>query len=63
MTQKEAFKNAFLRQNIPDDLAEKCAQILVNDGTRDRTKQEQETIDKAFAIANNLSQNWRQGND
>lgn len=63
MNRKEAYKKAFLSQNIPDDLAEECFQILLNDDVRDRTKHEQETIDKAFAIANNLSLNWRQDND
>ena len=60
MSRFEAYKKAFISQNIPDDLAEKCAQILMNDDTRIRTKQEQQTIAKAFAIAHNLPHNWRQ---
>jgi hypothetical protein len=60
MSRFEAYKKALISQNIPDDLAEKCAQILVNDDISNRTKQQQQTIDKAFAIAHNLPHNWRQ---
>ena len=49
--QKEAFKKAFESQNIPSDLADQCAEILVQDSVRGRTRQEQETIDKAYKIA------------
>ena len=63
MSRFQAYKKAFISQNIPDDLADECSQILLNDDLRDRSKQEQQTIDKAFAIANNLSLNWRQDND
>ena len=51
MTRKQAYKKAFETQNIPSDLADQCADILVNDETRPRTQQEQETIDKAYEIA------------
>ena len=51
MTKKQAYKKAFVSQNIPSDLADQCADILVNDDTRPRTQQEQETIDKAYEIA------------
>ena len=51
MTRKEAFKKAFESQNIPSELADQCANILVQDDSRPRTQQEQETIDKAYEIA------------
>jgi hypothetical protein len=51
MTKKEAFKKAFESQNIPSDLADQCANILIQDETQPRTKEEQETIDKAYEIA------------
>ena len=35
---------------VPPDLAAKCAEILSNDDTRPRTKQEQETINQAYKI-------------
>lgn len=51
MSKKESFKKAFESQNIPSDLADQCANILINDDSRPRTQQEQETIDKAYEIA------------
>ena len=51
MTRKEVYKKAFESQNIPSDLADQCANILIQDDTRPRTQQEQETIDKAYEIA------------
>ena len=51
MTRKQAYKKAFESQNIPSDLADQCANILIQDDTRPRTQQEQETIDKAYEIA------------
>jgi hypothetical protein len=51
MTKKEAFKKAFESQNVPPDLADQCANILIQDESRPRTQQEQETIDKAYEIA------------
>jgi hypothetical protein len=51
MTKKEAYKKAFETQNIPSDLADQCANILIQDETQTRTKEEQETIDKAYEIA------------
>lgn len=36
--------------NVPAELAAKCAEILANDDTRPRTKQEQQLIDKAHKI-------------
>ena len=51
MSKKEAFKKAFESQNIPSDLADQCANILIDDDTRPRTKKDQEIIDKAYKIA------------
>ena len=51
MTRKQAYKKAFESQNIPSDLADQCANILIQDDSRPRTQQEQETIDKAYEIA------------
>lgn len=50
-TKKEAYKKAFETQNIPSELAERCSEILINDESRPRTQQEQETIDEAYEIA------------
>ncbi|MFM6082029.1 MAG: hypothetical protein ACKPCI_26545 [Dolichospermum sp.] len=50
MTRKQAYKKALELQNIPSDLADQCANILINDETRPRTQQEQETINKAHKI-------------
>ena len=51
MTRKQAYKKAFESQNIPSELADRCSEILINDDSRPRTQQEQETIDKAYEIA------------
>jgi hypothetical protein len=51
MSKKEAFKKAFESQNIPSDLADQCANILIQDETQARSKEDQETIDKAYEIA------------
>jgi hypothetical protein len=51
MTKKEAFKKAFESQNVPSDLADQCANILVQDETQARSKEDQETIDRAYEIA------------
>lgn len=51
MTRKQAYKKAFESQNIPSELADQCANILIQDETQTRTKEDQETIDKAFEIA------------
>ena len=51
MSRKQAYKKAFESQNIPSDLADQCANILIQDDTRPRTQQDQETIDKAYEIA------------
>ena len=51
MTKKGAFKKAFESQNIPSDLADQCANILVQDETQARSQQDQEIIDKAYEIA------------
>ena len=51
MSKKEAFKKAFESQNIPSDLADQCANILVQDETQARSKEDQETIDRAYEIA------------
>ncbi len=51
MTKKEVYKKAFETQNIPSDLADQCAKILIQDETQTRTKEDQETIDKAYEIA------------
>ena len=51
MTKKQAYKKAFEFKNIPSDLADQCANILIQDDTRPRTKEEQEMIDKAYEIA------------
>ena len=48
---KNAYRKAFESQGIPGDLADECAQILVNDAVRDRTAEEQEKIKKAWTIA------------
>lgn len=41
---------------VPKELAAKCAEILENDQQRPRTKQEQETINKAHQIIQENSQ-------
>ena len=51
MTRKQAYKKAFETQNIPSELADQCANILVQDETQARSKEDQETIDKAYEIA------------
>jgi hypothetical protein len=51
MSKKEAFKKAFESQNIPSDLADQCANILIQDEAQARSKEDQETIDKAYEIA------------
>ena len=57
MTKKQVYKKAFESQNIPSDLADQCAEILLNDDTRPRTKEDQETITKAWKIAFNVDNN------
>jgi hypothetical protein len=42
--------------NVPTELAAKCAEILENDATRPRSKQEQELINQAHQIIRENSQ-------
>lgn len=51
---RKAYIAAFQLEGVPRRLAEECADILVNDWVRDRTAAEQETINKAWQIANGL---------
>ena len=51
MSRKQAYQQALQSQNIPLDLADQCAEILINDDIRTRTQQEQKIINKAWNIA------------
>ena len=51
---REAYIAAFQLEGVPRRLAEDCAQILINDWTRDRTAAEQKTMWAAWQIANGL---------
>lgn len=53
---KEAYIAAFQLEGVPRRMAEDCAQILINDRSRDRTPEEQKTIWKAWQIANGIKE-------
>jgi hypothetical protein len=53
---KEAYIAAFQMEGVPRRMAEDCAQILINDWTRDRTLEEQKTIRRAWEIAQGLDE-------
>jgi hypothetical protein len=53
---KEAYIAAFQMEGVPRRMSEDCAQILINDRTRDRTAAEQETIRRAWEIAQGLDE-------
>jgi hypothetical protein len=53
---KEAYIAAFQMEGLPRRMAEDCAQILINDRTRDRTLEEQKTIRRAWEIAQGLDE-------
>ena len=53
---KEAYIAAFQTEGLPRRMAEDCAQILINDRTRDRTPQEQETIRRAWEVSQGLDE-------
>jgi len=48
---KEAYRCAFEIRGLSRQMAEDCAQIIINDKVRDRTQEEQILIDKAFQIS------------
>jgi hypothetical protein len=48
---KEAYRCAFEIRGLPRQMAEACAQIIINDQTRSRTPEEQMLINKAFEIS------------
>lgn len=53
---KQAYIAALQMEGVPFDLSSQCADILVNDQTRDRTAAEQELVTKAWRIANGLEE-------
>jgi hypothetical protein len=52
----KAYIAAFQVEGLPRRMAEDCAQILINDRTRDRTPAEQETIRRAWEISQGLDE-------
>jgi len=48
---KEAYRCAFEIKGLPRQMAEACAQIIINDRVRSRTPEEQMLINKAFEIS------------
>jgi hypothetical protein len=48
---KKAYICAFEIRGLLRQMAEDCAQIIINDRTRSRTPEEQTLIDKAFQIS------------
>jgi len=53
---REAYIAAFQMEGLSRRMAEDCAQILINDRTRDRTPEEQKTMWVAWQISQGLEE-------